>query len=203
MSWYVFPIMSLLSWCHLYLKEVSSIFTVVHMNNKENFLCTTFMYFYVTVSHIIGLLCWRSHRLHKSKSQNYESQITTNPMLSCKTPTKKMARKNLMHSLPGADWLQAQEQLAWWAAIWEMERDISNGCKEKQSPSFLAEHPPQMWGLPQATTCTMFTDLLQKYCAQSFNRSISARPYTPCSYSDRRDHHTSNFTLQKLPWVFQ
>lgn len=27
--------------------------------------------------------------------------------------------------------------------------------------------------------------------------------YTLGSYSDRKDHHTTNFTLQKLPWVFQ
>lgn len=53
-------------------------------------------------------------------------------MLSCKIPTKEMARKNLMHRLPGAD---CKHRSYWHNGLqhttWEIGRDISNGCEEK------------------------------------------------------------------------
>jgi len=91
----------------------------------------------------------------------------TNHMLSCKLPPKQMARKNLMSGLPGADWLQTQELEAWWATTCKMgdrkRHCVSHGCEKEEPRLCGAQHVPQRWFLPQATICSTFTDLQQKY----------------------------------------
>lgn len=94
----------------------------VHTNNKENSPHSTSSLNYVLLHHCIT-----------SKQDYYSEDLTSFPkvslrtmnfinnhMWSCKIPTKKMARKNLMHSLPGAGGLQRQEQLTWWATTCNM-----------------------------------------------------------------------------------
>ena len=150
----------------------------------------------------------------------------TNHTLSCKLPPKKMARKNLMHGLPGANWLQMQELKAWWATTCKMgdrkRHRVSHGCEKKQSPSFVGHNTyPKgvfchksnylqhvQWSVTEIF-CPIFvnkkratTEISNMHLLSSFNKSTPAGPQIPGSYSDRRDRHINHFTLQKLPCVF-
>lgn len=89
-------------------------------------------------------------------------------MLSCKIPTKEMARKNLMHRLPGAD---CKHRSYWHNGLqhttWEIGRDISNGCEEKQSPRFLGQNTHPKCGVchkqpPAACSLTCSRNIVSK-----------------------------------------
>lgn len=190
--------MSFLSRCHL--KEVSYIAHCCTYKQQRNSPRTTSSLNDILLYHCIAPL-----------QDSYSEDLTGFPKvtlrtvnlinkqtLSCKIPTKKIGRKNLMHSLPGAGGLQTQEQ----------HRQEETGRQEETSVMAARTNRAQaFWGRPPSPNVGFATNNhlqhvhwpVAEICVQAFNRSTSVRPYALDSYSDRRDHHTSNFTLQKLP----